>query len=227
MSNSRKMAKSDCQQLTCLRVRHFVFYSIIVYPLWVHSVWFEMTLYECYMQITFYIRMYMYNNFYKWNTCFLLMLIFKHCVDNIYCYFRECEAGATEAGGPGGPWPLHLFDVIQKINSFNCKLIVKDTTQCCWMFNMMKNSAPNRFILSLHFQKNSNSWGDISPIRHPLRRASATADPVAPVLISANVPFSTSTIWSPLTLKIVPPPLLRGHSCNMIHMHIWCNSVHL
>ena len=52
------------------------------------------------------------------------------------------------------------------------------------MFNMMKNSAPNRFIEDYIFQKAPTFEGGTSPLIHPLRRASATAGANAPVLIT-------------------------------------------
>ena len=51
----------------------------------------------------------------------------------------------------------------------------------------MKNSAPNRFIYDYIFKKATTSEGGTSPLRHPLRRATATA--------RADAPFLTSKIW--------------------------------
>ena len=68
---------------------------------------------------------------------------------------------------------------------------------CCKMFNRMKNSAPNRFIWDYIFKKLPTSEGGTSPSGTPLCRASMAADPITLVLIGANAPFWTSTIWPP------------------------------
>ena len=56
------------------------------------------------------------------------------------------------------------------------------------MFNMRKNSTPNRYIWAHIFKKAPTSEGGTSPSDTPLRRASATAGADAPLLTSKNLP---------------------------------------
>ena len=56
----------------------------------------------------------------------------------------------------------------------------------------MKNSAPNRFIWAHIFKNAPTSQGGTSPLRRPLRRASATTGADAPFSTSKNLP---SPLW--------------------------------
>ena len=95
------------------------------------------------------------------------------------------------------------------------------------MFNMMKNSEPNRFIWAHIFKKAPTSEGAHPPSDTPLRRASVTAGADAPFWISQNLAPPLKIVLPPMKyarhyfFPFLAPEHVSNHKWNLVREFIF------